>query len=159
MNERKVFEQYILTERGEAYLNRELENYSDHFVQEAWEAWQARSQVVRSSNERVSDEKLEQLLDFFEYRYTGRDTPTGEDVVALLSELQQRRSDEPCEQLADGYVRCEMDEGYSLNTAERIAWANQFWPLIGKGGQRVSWALHEVIPVKPSNALKVGDAP
>ena len=41
--ERDAFERYILTERGEAYLDRDEAAYVDHFVQEAWEAWQARA--------------------------------------------------------------------------------------------------------------------
>lgn len=47
--EREKFEEYILTERGPAYLTRNdpkddaEHDYADHFVQEAWEAWQARS--------------------------------------------------------------------------------------------------------------------
>jgi len=44
-NERSAFEQYILKERGEAYLTRRDEEYAGDFVQEAWEAWQARVAV------------------------------------------------------------------------------------------------------------------
>jgi hypothetical protein len=44
--ERDLFEAYILTERGTDYLKREADgDYSDHFVQEGWEAWQACSKT------------------------------------------------------------------------------------------------------------------
>jgi len=55
IDERAKFEQYILTERGPAYLKRNdpkedaEHDYEDHFVQEAWEAWQARSSRTKRS--------------------------------------------------------------------------------------------------------------
>ena len=48
-NERVLFERYILTERGQDYLQRNdprvdaEHDYVNDFVQEAWEAWQARA--------------------------------------------------------------------------------------------------------------------
>jgi len=42
---RQRFEEYILTERGPAYLERDDDDkdlYKDNFVQEAWETWQAK---------------------------------------------------------------------------------------------------------------------
>lgn len=74
--ERVSFEAYILSERGEGYLKRTNEGpntdndygyeshyYEDHFVQEAWEAWQARANSsvrVLSEDENTA---LHQILD------------------------------------------------------------------------------------------------
>jgi hypothetical protein len=55
-DERANFEQYILSERGEAYLAREEEGYSDDFVQEAWEAWQARAAIAQPANSFATDD-------------------------------------------------------------------------------------------------------
>jgi hypothetical protein len=54
-DERANFEQYILSERGEAYLVREEDGYSDDFVQEAWEAWAARATIVQANTVDADD--------------------------------------------------------------------------------------------------------
>jgi hypothetical protein len=52
ISERGQFEAYILTGRGTHYLTRNApkvdpnEEYADSWVQEAWEAWQARGRVI-----------------------------------------------------------------------------------------------------------------
>jgi hypothetical protein len=58
-DERSAFERYILTDRGPDYLKRNdptvdsQHDYEDDFVQEAWEAWLARSAEARSAEDSI----------------------------------------------------------------------------------------------------------
>lgn len=64
---RAQFEAYILQDRGPAFLERNdpavdaVHDYVDHYVQEAWEAWQA----ARPAGRFLTEEQLIAVLRYF----------------------------------------------------------------------------------------------